>query len=65
MPVNMLVRVLDNGLYSTAAEDYDLLSCVECGLCSYVCVARIPVFQYVMLGKNEFARIQSLEVSNV
>ena len=65
MPVNMLVRVLDNGLYSTAAEDYDLLSCVECGLCSYVCVARIPVFQYVMLGKNEFARLQSLEVSNV
>ena len=64
VPVNMLVRLLENGLYEEAAEQYDLFSCIECGLCSYVCVARIPVFHYIMLGKYEFSRIQSAEESN-
>jgi electron transport complex protein RnfC len=60
----MLVRLLENGLYDEAAEEYDLLSCIECGLCSYVCVARIPLFQYIMLGKHEFDIIKSAEESN-
>lgn len=64
IPVNMLVRVLENGLYEEAAEQYDLFSCIECGLCAYVCVARIPVFHYIMLGKYEFEKIRSLEESH-
>jgi len=64
IPINMLVRVLENGLYEEAAKEYDLLSCIECGLCSYVCTAHIPVFHYIMLGKYEFARIESMEESN-
>jgi electron transport complex protein RnfC len=62
IPVNMLVRFLENGLYQEAVNSYDLLSCVECGLCSYVCEAHIPVFQYIMLGKVEFARKMNAEV---
>lgn len=64
IPVNMLVRLLENGLYEEAAEQYDLFSCIECGLCTYVCVARIPIFHYIMLGKNEFEKIKSLEESH-
>jgi electron transport complex protein RnfC len=64
IPINMLIRLLENGLYEDAARDYDLLCCIECGLCSYVCPGRIPVFHYVMLGKYEFARIESMEESN-
>lgn len=64
IPINMLIRLLENGLYEDAVRDYDLLCCIECGLCSYVCPARIPVFHYVMLGKYEFARIESMEESN-
>jgi electron transport complex protein RnfC len=60
----MLVRLLENGLYQEAVRDYDLLSCVECGLCSYVCVSRIPIFHYIMLGKHEVARMKNLEESN-
>jgi electron transport complex protein RnfC len=56
VPVNMLIRYLENRLYEDAAKMYDLHSCVECGLCSYVCVAQIPVFQYIMLAKRELAR---------
>ena len=64
IPVNMLVRVLASGLYEEAAEKYDLHACIECGLCNYVCVARIPVFHHIMLGKHEFARIKNAEGSN-
>ena len=64
IPVNMLIRVLENSLYEDAVNEYDLLSCIECGLCSYVCPARIPVFHYIMLGKYEFAHIESAEESN-
>ena len=64
IPINMLIRVLENGLYEEAAKEYDLLSCIECGLCSYVCPARIPIFHYIMLGKYEFARIETVEESN-
>jgi len=64
VPVNMLIRVLENGLYEEAAKEYDLLSCIECGFCTYVCTARIPIFHYIMLGKYEFARIESMEESN-
>jgi len=56
IPVNMLIRVLENGLYEDAARDYDLQFCIECGLCAYVCVAHIPIFHYIMLGKSELAR---------
>jgi electron transport complex protein RnfC len=45
-------------------NQYDLLSCVECGLCSYVCPARIPLFQHIMLGKHEFTRMKLAEGSH-
>jgi len=64
IPVNMLIRLLENGLYEEAADQYDLNSCIECGLCAYVCIARIPVFHYIMLGKYEFDKIKRAEESN-
>jgi electron transport complex protein RnfC len=64
IPVNMLVRLLENGLYEDAARDYDLQFCIECGLCAYVCVAHIPIFHYIMLGKSEVARSKTAEGTN-
>ncbi len=61
MPVNLLIRYLENGRFEEAAQDFDLHSCVECGLCTYVCIVNIPIFQYIMLGKQENARIKSAE----
>jgi electron transport complex protein RnfC len=57
--VNMLARLLENAHYEEAAARYDLLSCVECGICSFVCTARIPIFQYITLGKHELARLSA------
>jgi electron transport complex protein RnfC len=64
IPVNMLIRFLENGLWEEAADRYDLFSCVECGLCSYVCIARIPIFQHIMLGKYEYRRTKIAEESH-
>lgn len=64
IPVNMLIRVLENGLYDEASGTYDLYSCIECGLCSYVCIVQIPLFHYIMLGKHELARTRRLEESH-
>ena len=58
VPINMLVRLLEAGLYQEAADEYDLTACIECGLCAYVCPARIPIFQYIRLAKYELARLQ-------
>ena len=64
MQVNMLVRLLEAGLYQQAADEYDLQSCIECGLCSYVCVSKMPVFQYIKLAKHELDRTKAAEETN-
>ncbi|MDD2389745.1 MAG: 4Fe-4S dicluster domain-containing protein [Desulfobacterales bacterium] len=64
IPVNMLVRLLENAMYEEAQNQYDLDSCIECGLCSYVCVARMPIFQYIRLAKHELARMNTVEATN-
>jgi len=61
----MLVRLLEAGHYEEAATSYDLHSCIECGLCSFVCVARIPIFQYIRLAKYELDRIKLAEAEYV
>ena len=63
IPVNMLVRFLEAGLYEDAAAMYDLNCCIECGLCSYVCVSRIPIFQYIRLGKHELSLMETVEAA--
>jgi electron transport complex protein RnfC len=62
--VNMLVRFLEAGQYQEAADSYDLNSCVECGLCSYVCVSKIPIFQYIRLAKYELDRANTAEATD-
>ncbi|SCY52739.1 4Fe-4S dicluster domain-containing protein [Desulfoluna spongiiphila] len=55
IPVNLLIRMLENGLYEEAVEKYDLDACVECGLCSFICVAKMPLFQQIMLARHTLA----------
>ncbi|UCG33790.1 MAG: SLBB domain-containing protein, partial [Phycisphaerales bacterium] len=38
------------------ADHYDMNACCECGCCSYVCPAHIPLAQYIRAGKLQ-ARI--------
>ncbi len=34
-------------------EDYNVLDCIECGSCSYICPAKIPLVEWIRLGKAE------------
>ncbi len=62
--VNLLIRYLEAGLYETAEEQADLHSCIECGLCSYVCESRIPIFQHIMLAKHTLEKMKAAEENN-
>jgi electron transport complex protein RnfC len=64
MQVHMLVRYLEANQYEAAADSYDLYSCIECCLCSYVCVSRIPIFQYIKLAKYELERAKTPEAAD-
>ena len=55
-PMKLLPNYL--GLYSRKsmyndAEQINLFNCIECGCCSYVCPARIPLVHYIQKAKNE------------
>jgi electron transport complex protein RnfC len=60
----MLVRFLEAGHFEEAADEYDLHSCIDCGLCSFVCPSKIPIFQLIRLAKYELGRIKSAEMEN-
>ncbi len=45
-------------------RDENIFSCLDCGLCGYVCIARRPVLQYIRLAQRkllEDERLASLE----
>jgi electron transport complex protein RnfC len=33
-------------------EDFNIVDCIECGSCSYVCPAKIPLVHYIKVGKK-------------
>jgi len=39
-------------LYAVMAQRYHLNDCIECGCCSYVCPANIPLVQYFRIAKT-------------
>ncbi|MCL2560813.1 MAG: electron transport complex subunit RsxC [Rikenellaceae bacterium] len=41
----------------TEMEGYWAADCIECGLCSWVCPANLPLLDYIRLGKVEVMRI--------
>lgn len=49
---NLLGRYSEFRMYDKCKDEY-IDSCVECGLCSYWCVARRPVLQLIQLAKHQ------------
>ncbi len=47
----MLGQLAQKRAYEAMANDYHLDSCFECGSCSYVCPANIPLTQYFRIAK--------------
>ena len=40
-------------------------TCIDCGLCSFVCASKIPIYQYIKLAKYELDRAKAAEETNV
>jgi electron transport complex protein RnfC len=46
------------------ADNFGILSCIECGSCAFVCPSKIPLVQWIRIGKlrvNEMKRKQKIE----
>jgi len=52
---NFLGRFCEFCKYEEAAKQYDLFTCIECGLCAYVCPSRRPLIHFIKLGKRELS----------
>jgi len=50
---NMLGRYCEFSQFEDAARMYDLFTCIECGLCAYVCPSRRPLVHFIRYGKWE------------
>jgi len=38
-------------------EELNLIDCMECGACGFICPARIPLVQYIKLGKMKLGKL--------
>ncbi len=52
---NMLSILSEKHKHQTAMVEYDLLDCVECGCCTYVCPAKRNIVHYIKLSKAKNA----------
>lgn len=49
--------------YLGEAEEWGVLDCVECGSCQYVCPSKIPLVQWIRLGKAKVAELKRKQKS--
>ncbi len=48
---NKIAQFAKHGKFDLVAE-YNAIDCMECGCCEYICPSRIPLVQYIRIGKN-------------
>jgi electron transport complex protein RnfC len=52
---SMLSLLGERSRFQEAKEEFNLLDCVECGSCVYVCPAKRNIVQYIKLSKAQNA----------
>lgn len=52
---NMIGRYAEYNLFDHTLK-YHIHACIECGMCSYSCIAQRPVLQYIQLAKAELRK---------
>jgi electron transport complex protein RnfC len=38
------------------AQQYNIMDCIECGVCAYVCPANRPIVQFIKFGKAQILK---------
>ena len=51
MPMKYLIGAKYEDVEMLGADAYDVMTCMECGCCSYECPSGIPLLQYIRNGK--------------
>ena len=41
--------------------EYDIMSCVECGCCTYTCPGQVPIVQQIQIAKGKIREQQAAE----
>ncbi len=52
----LLKAASERGMWEIVEND-KALDCMECGSCSYICPSRLPLLDYIRLGKSNVSRI--------
>jgi electron transport complex protein RnfC len=58
---NMLSILSEMGKHQTAHAEFDLMDCVECGCCVYVCPAKRNIVHYVKQSKAKNAMARAIK----
>jgi electron transport complex protein RnfC len=54
---SLLAKYSKAGRYDDCGEAY-IDACIECGVCTYVCPANIPITQYIRTAKQKLAMME-------
>ena len=64
------MRLMPNYLAMFAAqrkfdlcEEFDVMSCVECGSCSYSCPAHVPIVQRIRAAKGKIKDLRAAQAA--
>jgi len=55
---HLLMNLTEKGFYEKASNE-DIMTCIECGSCSYVCPSHRPLLDYIRFGKNIVKKLQT------
>lgn len=56
---NMLSILSERRQHQTAMVEYDLMDCVECGCCAFICPAKRNIVHYIKLSKAKNAALKN------
>jgi electron transport complex protein RnfC len=54
---SILAKYSKAGRYDDCGEAY-IDACIECGICTYVCPANIPITQYIKTAKQQLSMME-------
>jgi len=54
----LLMNLSEKGMYEKAFSE-DILTCIECGSCSYVCPSNRPLLDFIRFGKEIVKNLQN------
>ena len=50
---HLLFHYVERDLIDEALPTFRIFNCIECNLCSYVCPSKIPLAEYIKMGKDK------------